>query len=191
MRILVTGGSGVLGRTTIPLLQAAGHVVDAPGHRELDLFDVGAVAAAVARVDGILHLATRIPPPAHAAKRGAWEETNRLRAVGARLLVDAALAARAEVHVQPSVGFPGPWLEAARTAERETHRMTRAGRRGVVLRLGLLYGPRTGLDAPDLRFGPGLHVDRAAEALVAAIEGPAGMFVVADDKSRERVGVAP
>lgn len=180
MRVLVTGGSGVLGRATIPLLEAAGHEVHAPGRRDLDLFDATAVAPAVARADAVMHLATAIPPPGRMSEPGAWDETNRLRAVATRLLVDAALAASTEVHVQPSVPFPGPWLEAARTAERETHRMTRAGRRGVVLRLGLLHGPGTGLDAPDPRGGPSLRVERAAEALAAAVNAPPGTSTVTD-----------
>jgi uncharacterized protein YbjT (DUF2867 family) len=58
----VTGGSGVLGRATIPLLRAQGHEIDAPAPTELDLFDPVAVAGAVDGAAAILHLATRIPP---------------------------------------------------------------------------------------------------------------------------------
>jgi uncharacterized protein YbjT (DUF2867 family) len=62
MRVLVTGDSGALGRALPPLATAAGHVIQAPSSRELDLFDPAAVGAACDEVDGILHLATRIRP---------------------------------------------------------------------------------------------------------------------------------
>ena len=39
MRILMTGGSGVLGRASRPFLSEAGHRIDAPRREELDLFD--------------------------------------------------------------------------------------------------------------------------------------------------------
>src|SRR5215471_2861241 len=47
MRLLVTGGTGVLGRALKPLAEAAGHELSTPGHVELDLFDACAVADAV------------------------------------------------------------------------------------------------------------------------------------------------
>jgi dTDP-4-dehydrorhamnose reductase len=40
MRLLVTGGSGALGRALVPLAAAAGHQPVLPTHDELDLFDV-------------------------------------------------------------------------------------------------------------------------------------------------------
>ena len=45
MRLLVTGGTGVLGRAFRPLAEAEGHQVSAPGRAELDLFDPAAVGA--------------------------------------------------------------------------------------------------------------------------------------------------
>ena len=44
VRLLVTGGTGVLGRAFLPLAEAEGHQVSAPGRAELDLFDPAAVA---------------------------------------------------------------------------------------------------------------------------------------------------
>ncbi|HTT38948.1 MAG TPA: NAD-dependent epimerase/dehydratase family protein [Burkholderiales bacterium] len=64
MRVLVTGGSGVLGRATIPRLAEAGHEVLAPRRAHLDLFDPPAIRRAVSAVEAVMHLATRIPPPA-------------------------------------------------------------------------------------------------------------------------------
>jgi hypothetical protein len=62
VRILVTGGGGVLGQATIPLLRAEGHEINAPAPTQLDLFDAVAVLHAVGGTEGVLHLATRIPP---------------------------------------------------------------------------------------------------------------------------------
>ena len=46
MRLLITGGTGVLGRALRPLAEAAGHDLAMPEHLELDLFDPAAVSDA-------------------------------------------------------------------------------------------------------------------------------------------------
>ena len=93
-----------------------------------------------------------------------------------RILVDAALAAGVAVYVQPTVTFVYPpegpvseetpipdvsaILRSALVAERETDRFAQRGRRGIVLRLGLLDGPgqrptrarRSGRAAADARI---------------------------------------
>jgi nucleoside-diphosphate-sugar epimerase len=200
MRLLVTGGTGVLGRALRPLAKAVGHTVNAPGHAELDLFDPAAVAAAVQDVDAVLHLATRILPLDQVANPDAWHENDRLRAEASRILVDASLAADVRTYVQPTVAFVYPedgpttedtpigdvWptLRSALVAERETERFTRHGRRGVVLRLGLLDGPGTGHDEPVFGYGATLHVDDAALALLAALQLPPGIYNVCRDGER-------
>ena len=60
MRLLITGGTGVLGRALRPLAEAAGHELAIPGREELDLFDPSAVADAARDVDGVRHLASRM-----------------------------------------------------------------------------------------------------------------------------------
>jgi nucleoside-diphosphate-sugar epimerase len=198
VRLLVTGGSGVLGRATIPLLRAQGHEVDAPTPAQLDLFDPVAVGRAVHDAAGILHLATSIPPRERASDREAWRENDRLRAEASRLLVDAALAAETGVYVQPSVAFLYPahglvdeetplgpvpeYLRSALAAEEETARFAAAGRRGVVLRLGLLDGPGTGNELPNARYGSTLHVADAGRALCAALGLPSGIYNVCRDR---------
>jgi nucleoside-diphosphate-sugar epimerase len=199
MRVFLTGGSGVLGSAVRPRLAAEGHDVVAPGADELDLFDPVAVAEAVAGSDAVLHLATRIPPSERMDEPAAWIENDRLRAEASRLLVDAAIATRTGVYVQPTVTFvyadgarvdeSSPIVEggfaSAIEAERQTARFTAAGRRGVVLRLGLLYGPATGSDAPNpAPYGAVLHVDDAGAALVAALHAPAGIYNVVADGGR-------
>jgi nucleoside-diphosphate-sugar epimerase len=200
MRLLVTGGTGVLGRALRPLAEAAGHEFAMPRHEELDLFDPSAVADAVRDVDGVLHLATRIRSLDQLSDRDAWRENDRLRADASRLLVDAAIAAGATVYVQPTVTFvypPNgpvsedtpvrkvlPILRSALVAEQQTERFARAGGRGVVLRLGLLDGPGTWYDRPMGDFGATLHVSDAGRALLSALSLPSGIYNVCRDGER-------
>jgi len=59
MRILVTGGHGMLGQDLLPLLLAAGHEVRAPRHAEVALEEKGALAAWLGdfQPDLVYHLA--------------------------------------------------------------------------------------------------------------------------------------
>jgi nucleoside-diphosphate-sugar epimerase len=180
-------------------LLRAGHDVVTPHHFELDLFDPAAVGEALAGSDAIYHLATRIPPPEAAGLPGAWEENDRLRSEGSRILVDAAIEKGASIYIQPSVTFvypaegevdeETPVAENARLgsmleAERQTQRFTDAGGCGVVLRLGLLWGATTGLDDPNDRYGATLHISDAGTALFAALDVPAGIYNVVSDGQR-------
>ena len=194
MRLLVTGGTGVLGRAFRPVAEDAGHELAMPEHEELDLFDHFAVGEAMRDVDGVLHLATRIRSIEQISDPDAWRENDRLRADASRILVDAAIAADAEVYVQPTVTFvyppdePAsedtpvrevlPILRSALAAEEQTQRFARAGGRGVVLRLGLLDGPGTWFDEPMGDFGATLHVSDAGRALLSALSLPSGTYNV-------------
>jgi 2-alkyl-3-oxoalkanoate reductase len=199
VRVLVTGGIGVLGRALLPLLEAAGHEISAPEPEELDLFDAGQVEAAIARAQGVYHLATHLPPRDHEGDRDAWRVNDRLRADASRLLVDAALAASVDVYVVPTVTFVYPdgdvdedtpleevpaHLESALAAEREAARFAASGRRGIALRLGLLDGAGTGNDGPDPRYGATLHVDDAGRGLLAALSAPSDIYNVVRDGER-------
>jgi nucleoside-diphosphate-sugar epimerase len=200
MRLLITGGTGVLGRALRPVAKAAGHECAMPRHEELDLFDPSAVADAVRDVDGVLHLATRIRSLDQISDTGAWRENDLLRADASRILVDAAIAAGAAVYVQPTVTFVYPpdcqaseetpvgevlpILRSALAAEQQTERFARAGGRGVVLRFGLLDGPGTWFDEPMGDFGATLHVRDAGRALVSALSLPSGIYNVCRDGER-------
>ena len=200
MNLFLTGASGVLGRAIEPLAEPAGHSLRAPSHHELDLFDTAAVARAVGDVDAILHLATRIPPRERFDQPEAWQENDRLRTEAARVLVDAALEAGVATFVQPTVAFVyprdapadeetpvsevAPNLRSALVAEAETARFASAGRRGVVLRLGLLDGPGTGHGPLYEVYGTTLHVADAASALLAALSVPSGIYNVCRDGER-------
>jgi nucleoside-diphosphate-sugar epimerase len=71
-----------------------------------------------------------------------------------------------------------PILRSALAAEQQTERFARAGRRGVVLRLGLLDGPDTWYDQPMGDFGATLHVSDAGRALLTALSLPSGTYNV-------------
>jgi dTDP-4-dehydrorhamnose reductase len=60
MRLLITGGSGVLGRALRPLAEGEGHEFEMPRHQELDLFDPSAVADAVRALLSALSLPSGI-----------------------------------------------------------------------------------------------------------------------------------
>jgi nucleoside-diphosphate-sugar epimerase len=200
MRLLITGGSGVLGRALRPLAEAAGHDVGMPAHDELDLFDPSAVREAVCDVDGVVHLATRIRSLDQISDPNAWRENDRLRADASRILVDAAIAARAAVYIQPTVTFVYPRegpvsedtpvgevlpiLRSALVAEQEADRFARAGGHGVVLRFGLLDGPGTWFDDPMSDFGATLHISDAGRALLSALSLPSGIYNVCRDGGR-------
>ena len=200
MRLLVTGGTGVLGRALGPVATAAGHELAMPGREELDLFDASAVVDAVRDVAGVLHLATRIRPLEQISDPDAWRENDRLRAGASRVLVDAAMEAGVAVYVQPSVAFVypedgpvsedtplrdvPPILRSALAAEQQAERFARAGGRGVVLRLGLLDGPGTDDYGPLADFGATLHVSDAGSALLEALSLPSGIYNVCRDGER-------
>ena len=201
VRLLVTGGTGVLGRAFLPLAEAEGHQVSAPGRTGLDLFDPAAVSAAMGGVDAVLHLATRIQPLEKMRQPEAWRENDRLRAEASAILVGAALAAEVKAYIQPTVTFVYPdgrpaseqtpvrqdvpvILRSALAAEEQAARFAAAGRHGVVLRLGLLDGPGTGHDQPNPALGASLHTDDAGRALLAALTVPSGTYNVCRDGER-------
>jgi nucleoside-diphosphate-sugar epimerase len=201
VRLLVTGGTGVLGRAFLPWAEAEGHQASAPGRAELDLFDPAAVAGQLRGVDAVLHLATRIQPLAKMGQPQAWRQNDRLRAEASAILVDAALAADVKVYIQPTVTFVYPdgqpateetnirddvpvILRSALAAEEQAARFAAAGRHGVVLRLGLLDGPGTGHDQPNPVLGASLHTEDAGRALLAALTVPSGIYNVCRDGER-------
>ena len=180
----------------------------------VDLFDAAAVEDAVHGTDAVAHLATNVPRLTRAGRPKAWAVHNRLRAEATPLLVGAALAAGAAVFVKESVAFfyrdggaewldedapvtSGKLIEPTLAGERAVERFAGSGRRGVVLRFGLFYGPTSrGVDeslalarlgrsplmgAPD-SYQPMVHLDDAATAVVAALErAPSGVYNVVDE----------
>jgi nucleoside-diphosphate-sugar epimerase len=182
----------------------------------VDLFDQDALRARMAGCDAVLKLATKIPPLVKMRKRRAWVENDRIRSEGSRVMVDAALAAGVRLFVQESITFiyadggdtwldedapidapAGSNLASALDADRETARVTEAGRHGIVLRFALFYAPRAGSTLDMIRLarrrmfpvvGKGafyqssINVDDGARAVLAALEAPAGVYNVCDDE---------
>jgi nucleoside-diphosphate-sugar epimerase len=170
-RVFVAGATGVLGRRSVRELLAAGHEVTGIARSDekaallrslgatpvrVDLFDEDAVRDAVTGHDVVCNLATHVPPVAEAGRQRAWQEHERIRIEGSRILVDAALAAGATVYVQESLAFAyadggdavldedwplhdGGHAVAVRRAEESVARFTAAGGRGIALRFGWFY----------------------------------------------------
>lgn len=120
MKVFVTGATGALGKSVVPLLVAAGHDVRGAARTDekaawlraqgaeavsVDLFDASSVKDAVTGCDAVAHLATNVPAGAKAVRPKNWAMHNRLRAEATPLLVDAALATGAQVFVKESICF--------------------------------------------------------------------------------------
>jgi nucleoside-diphosphate-sugar epimerase len=181
-----------------------------------DLFHPASVREAVGDAEAVCHLATKIPSLMRMRRASAWNENNRLRREGTRHLVDAALDASARVFVQESISFiygdhghdwideeapmEPSWpvaLDSTIDMEREAARFGGEGRRAVILRFGLFYGPEAGstLDSARLarrrllpvigrgdNYFSSVHVEDAARAVVAALDAPGGVYNVCEDE---------
>ncbi|MEM9463757.1 MAG: NAD-dependent epimerase/dehydratase family protein [Actinomycetota bacterium] len=114
MRVLVTGATSLLGNHTAAALQRAGHQVrtlqrrasgidGAEDHRG-SITDPDVVAAAMAGIDGVIHLAAKVDPI------GRWEDFAAINIDGTTLVHEAAADAGVArfVHVSsPSVAHDG------------------------------------------------------------------------------------
>ncbi|MDQ1402203.1 MAG: hypothetical protein QOG03_519 [Actinomycetota bacterium] len=173
MKVFVAGATGALGLPTVERLVAAGHQVTGIARGpdkaallrslgatpvEVDIYDPEGMGQAMAGHNAVIHMATKIPSIAKMAMPGAWSENDRLRREGTKIMVDAALAAGAQVFIKESITFPYedggdrwldestpddtvPYLDSALAAEGETRRFAEDGGRGVVLRFAAFYGP--------------------------------------------------
>lgn len=188
----------------------------------VSIFDRDALSQALDGTDVILHLATHIPTGASAVDPSAWHENDMLRADATAALVDAAIDAGVTTFVYPSVCFvyadggsawlrsgapldPPAILDSTLAAEREVARFAaHAGTRGVVLRLGSLYGPSSAttraslltatqggpaLPGPSDAYTPTLWESDAGSALAAALHAPSGVYDIIDDDPLPRAAV--
>jgi nucleoside-diphosphate-sugar epimerase len=172
MKVFVAGATGALGSRVVPLLLRVGHQVSAvartPAKADalraagaepvtVSLFEPAPLIDAISGHDIVVNLATHIPDLSRAARSSAWAENDRIRTVGSRNLVDAALAAGASRYVQESLSFyyvdsGAAWVDedvavkvpaasaSVQTAEAQASRFAESGAAGVVLRFGFFYG---------------------------------------------------
>lgn len=179
------------------------------------MFDRAALSEAFAGHDAVVNLATSMPSTATFVFRRAWEATEGVRTDGSVAVVDAALAAAAVPRVvQESVSMVYPdcgdrWISETvqpdrypnaignLAAEASVQRFTDAGGLGVVLRLGLFYGPGARHSEQVLaiarhRVAPlmehpesylsSIHVGDGGRAAAAQPGAPAGVYNVVDDE---------
>lgn len=209
--MLVNTGWQVTGTTRsvqkVPLLAQQGVIPIV-----VDVFNAGDLEEAMhqAKPDVVIHQLTDLPktrtPESMAA---AMPRNARIREIGTANLVKAAVTAGARRIVAQSIAFgyaPGPQphteadpldltiFSSVKTLE---DLVLDSGLEALVLRYGRLYGPNTwAACAPD---ETPLHVDEAARAaLLAATQGPTGIYNIAEDdgsvtieKARQYLGWRP
>ena len=152
-----------------------------------DVFDADGVRAAMADAspEVVIHQLTSLPPRLDWGDPNVFDENNRVRTEGTRILVDAALAAGARRVVAQSIAFayaptgdrvkeedaalftdaPPPLGGAvAAVAELEQLVTGTAGIEGLVLRYGLLYGPGTYHDRRGSTAADIIAASRAARS---------------------------
>jgi nucleoside-diphosphate-sugar epimerase len=208
MRVFLAGATGVIGSPLVPQLLKAGHEVTAMTRSVLraaqleavgadpvvcDVFDADGVRAAMADAspEAVIHQLTSLPARLDWGNPSLFDENNRVRIEGTRILVDAALATGASRVVAQSIAFvyapagervkeedaalftdaPPPIGGVVRAIVEHERLVTRtAGIEGLVLRYGMLYGPGTYHD----RRG-----STAAEIIagrVPLVEGATGIY---------------
>ena len=187
-----------------------------------DLFDRDELIKALetTKAEAIVHMATKIPSMMRMGKVSSWQENDRIRRDGTRNLVDAALAMGVQTLIYPSFYYVYPdcgdlWIDADSTpvqsniivqstidAEAEVARFSKEQRRGIVLRMGSLYGPEAPSAMDFFHMAqkgfaalPGkgdaylsyIWVEDAARAIVVALtEAPAGVYDIVDDEPLTR-----
>jgi nucleoside-diphosphate-sugar epimerase len=120
VKVVVTGGTGVLGRSAVRALVEAGHQVDVVARRpqntaliaELgatarpgDLFDPSSLVPLYRGADAVVNLATHVPIGYRALLGRAWAQNDRLRTRAVRAIVAAAHEAGVRRVVQESISF--------------------------------------------------------------------------------------
>jgi nucleoside-diphosphate-sugar epimerase len=168
MRVLVTGGRGLLGSAVARELADRGHLVTvlqrspaglpaAIGEVRADITDPGAVRAAIEGCEGVVHLAARV------SMAGPWREFERVNVAGTRTILAAAAAAGVRRFVQvssPSVAHAGEPLVGvgAGPADPDTARGNYARSKAMAEVLAL-EADRPGFAVtairPHLVWGPG------------------------------------
>jgi len=199
-RLLVANGWKVYGTTRkqekTPLLQEIGvePVV-------VDVYDAKRLKEILAEIkpEVVIHQLTDLPYALDANEMTAALVSNaRLRTEGTKNLVEAAVNAGCKRIIAQSISFiydegklphteEDPLLPLSHPVYGETaegvrnleHHVIESGIEGIVLRYGLLYGPKTGFDSPIAPAS--VHVEAAAKAAELAVtKGQTGIYNVAE-----------
>ena len=188
MRVLITGGTSLLGQQVAQRLADRGDDVVSMQRRAGsgswqqilgDIRDPDAVATAVADVDAVIHLAARV------SVTGSWDEFESVNVVGTQNLIDAMRGsdARALVHVSsPSVAHFGTALVGAGAEPADPERAHgHYARTKAIAELAALGAASDSLAVvairPHLVWGPGdtqlvgRIVERAASGRLVLIDG--------------------
>jgi nucleoside-diphosphate-sugar epimerase len=226
--VFLAGATGAMGKRLVPLLLDAGYRVFGTTRSPqkaaqlaaegavpivVDVFDAAALSRALIEAAPriVINQLTELPFGLDPALMPEGRVRNaRIRQVGTRNLVAAALAARVERLISQSIAWvyapgPTPYTEedpldgsADSVLSLEHQTLGSAPLKGVVLRYGLFYGPGTGTDRPD--DNPVIvHIDAASSAALLAIERAApGIYniveseePVSSDKARQELGWDP
>ncbi len=193
MKVFLAGATGVLGQRLVPLLVAAGHEVGAMTRSAAkveplahlgavailcDVFDRDELVQAVRdfKPDVILNELTDLPDDV--TKIGDHAERNaRIRTEGNHNLIEAARRGGAPKILAQSVAWPLPdGPDARAVADLESSVLAEGG---VVLSYGQFYGPGTYHEG-EKPAEPRVHLDRAAELTVEALDAPSGVVTIVD-----------
>jgi nucleoside-diphosphate-sugar epimerase len=180
----------------------------------VSIFDRDALSVAFRGQEPVVNLATSMPSTTTFMFRRAWADTERVRMEGSAVVVDAALAAGVGTLVQESVSMLYPdggdqWIdeslrpdcypnaEGNLAAEASAARFSDAGRTGVVLRLGLFYGPGASHSEQFLALArrhilpvmghphsyvSSIHVADGGAAVPFALQVPGGIYNIVDNE---------
>ena len=168
VRIVLTGGTGVIGRAAVPSLLAAGHDVrlvtrsaraDAVAHQlgvrsvRGNVLDLDSLEAAFTGADAVVNLASHVPVGHSAFLASAWRRQDLLRTAGVRHVVEAARRAGVRRVVQEGASYlyadqGDDWI--TEQSPLEITAMTEPAAVGESLVQDFSCGSRTGV---VLRFG--------------------------------------
>jgi dTDP-4-dehydrorhamnose reductase len=161
--MLITGGSGFLGRHVVRCASAAGWAVIAPSSRTMDIADRQATMAAITASDPdvVVHLAYR-------------KGDRRVIVEGTRHVADAATAAHAQlIHMSTDVVFagrpqpyveadqPDPVIEYGRDKAAAERAVAAAAPDAAIIRTSLLYGSDD-LSPFQIELAAGLRAESSA-----------------------------
>ena len=120
VKVVVSGGTGVIGRSAVRALLGAGHDVDVVCRSDAntavvialgaqprggDVLDVAGLTRLYADADAVVNVATQVPVGYQSALPHAWKRNDELRTRGVANVVAAARAAGVRRIVQESVSF--------------------------------------------------------------------------------------